>query len=313
MPDVRLPVTGLSGFLGTGKTAGLNQALNQHDDWRSGVIGTDMPNVPVGADVVRFDTGFSQPYETLADMSDSSICFMPRDDLLGDMRRLAKKARFDEPPIGPTERSELPPGAAIYDFGGAQSDNVSGAARRDMMAPAVDAGLCEPHDQNVATDPILGAGRFEFETEDDGASCDVDQRCLLLGPEGIRVFLDGDLAAVIRAKGQFRLTATPDRIPDFSPTGPISGVSALDPWWVSVPVEHRPAHAGARGYMPVQRRATWDDRHQAIVVTSVGIDWSDLKATLGAYRVQIEFTNGMGHPPRYPNTFPEWQRMDVAA
>ncbi|EPG72768.1 CobW/P47K family protein [Leptospira fainei serovar Hurstbridge str. BUT 6] len=137
----RLPVTVLSGFLGSGKTTVLNHILKNRDGIKVAVIVNDMSEVNVDAGLIKSGGAqLSRTEETLVELSNGCICCTLREDLLNEVSKLAKDGKFDYLIIESTGIAEPLPVAETFTFEDESGFSLSQIADLDTMVTVVDAG-----------------------------------------------------------------------------------------------------------------------------------------------------------------------------
>lgn len=135
-----LPVTVLSGFLGSGKTTILNHVLANREGMQVAVIVNDMSEINIDARLVRSGgAALSRTEERLIEMTNGCICCTLREDLLVEVARLAREGRFDYLLIESTGISEPLPVAETFTFADETGVSLADLARLDTMATVVDA------------------------------------------------------------------------------------------------------------------------------------------------------------------------------
>jgi G3E family GTPase len=138
--STRIPVTVLSGYLGSGKTSLLNHVLNNRQGLKVAVIVNDLSEVNIDADLIQTGGGLSRTDEKLVEMSNGCICCTLREDLLREVKRLALENRFDYILIESTGVGEPVPVAQTFTYiDEEQGIDLSQLCRLDCMVTVVDA------------------------------------------------------------------------------------------------------------------------------------------------------------------------------
>lgn len=160
MNNMRIPITVLTGYLGSGKTTVINHVLNNQDGLRVAVIVNDMGEVNIDAALIEKGNHVSQSDASLVPLSNGCICCTLRTDLIVQVAGLVKSKRYDYILIEASGICEPLPIAQTLTLmdGSMGNGRLPSLCRLDTVATIVDASRLESEFLEGVS--LLQAGEF---------------------------------------------------------------------------------------------------------------------------------------------------------
>ncbi|SEO85804.1 GTPase, G3E family [Halogranum amylolyticum] len=136
--DGTIPVTVVSGYLGSGKTTLVNHLLNDPQGHEIAVVVNDMGEVNIDAELIADSDADAD--DGVIDLSNGCICCRLQSDLLTEVKRLAETRSFDYLLVEASGISEPIPIAQTFTVGSEESDvDPTDYYRLDTTVSVVDA------------------------------------------------------------------------------------------------------------------------------------------------------------------------------
>ncbi|WP_214833359.1 GTP-binding protein [Exiguobacterium sp. E4787] len=135
----RIPITVLSGYLGSGKTTLMNHLLNNRSGKKYAVIVNDMSELNIDERLIE-QGGFSRTDEKLVELSNGCICCTLREDLLEAVQDITNDRELDGIIIESSGISEPIPVAQTFTYADdALGIDLTSRVYIDAMVTVVDA------------------------------------------------------------------------------------------------------------------------------------------------------------------------------
>ena len=90
-----LKVIALSGFLGSGKTTLVKHILTNKEGFRVAVILNDISEMDIDTDLVKKAGIKVKKHDDIFEMSNGCVCCTLKDDMIKEVKRLAKSKEYD--------------------------------------------------------------------------------------------------------------------------------------------------------------------------------------------------------------------------
>ncbi|MFL9649238.1 GTP-binding protein [Exiguobacterium chiriqhucha] len=135
----RIPITVLSGYLGSGKTTLMNHLLNNRSGKKYAVIVNDMSELNIDERLIE-QNGFSRTDKKLVELSNGCICCTLREDLLEAVQEITNDRELDGIIIESSGISEPIPVAQTFTYADdALGIDLTSRVYIDAMVTVVDA------------------------------------------------------------------------------------------------------------------------------------------------------------------------------
>jgi len=140
IPVKPVPVTLLTGYLGSGKTTLINQILKNQEGYKCAVIVNDIGEVNIDAELIQKNGAVTQKDDNLVPLSNGCICCTLKVDLMNQIAELIGTGKFDYLLIEASGICEpLPIAQTISVLEGSEEENVPAICRLDNIVTVVDA------------------------------------------------------------------------------------------------------------------------------------------------------------------------------